>query len=288
MTPRRRGGFTLIELLVVIAIIAILIALLVPAVQKVRDAMMRTQCQNNLHNICIALHNYASQHGYFPPAYSAPNLDPGWGWQAIILPLVEQDPLYMSMNVAAGPTSFGPSGSFATPTPLTKTMLPIYRCPSDTGEELNPLRDLFATSNYRGVAGATTYPFFATNLDMGGILYQNSHVRMVEITDGTSNTLATGECKLDVPTDKRACIWAGMRGLQNGSISISDVMWWVDDQTATINGPAPQAFSSRHDMAGANFGFCDGSVRFFREGFDPTIIKWLAGRNDGVQVSFDF
>ncbi len=118
-------------------------------------------------------------------------------------------------------------------------------------------------------------------------MWQNSTVTFEMITDGSSNTLAIGECKYDEPSGKKAAIWPGMHGLDNGSIYISDVMWWVDDQTATVNGSAPQAFSSNHPN-GALFGFCDGSVRFFRNGTNPSIVKWLAGRNDGVVVNSDF
>src|SRR5205807_9865688 len=96
---RPRGGFTLIELLVVIAIIAVLIGLLVPAVQKVREAASRVKCSNNLKQLCLALHNYAGVRGFFTAAYEAPNFDPGWCWGANLLPFVEQDPLYKAAGV---------------------------------------------------------------------------------------------------------------------------------------------------------------------------------------------
>jgi prepilin-type processing-associated H-X9-DG protein len=130
-------------------------------------------------------------------------------------------------------------------------------------------------------------------------MFQNSKTKMAEIADGTSNTVLVGECMykadLDHPTstEKRAALWAGMTGEHADPVSgglaiwISDVMWWLDENSATINGPAPQAFSSRHP-GGAYFAFCDGSIRFFRDGGNPDIVRWLGGRDDGVVVSVDF
>jgi prepilin-type processing-associated H-X9-DG protein len=287
MVVRKRSASTLIELLVVIAIIAILIGLLLPAVQKIREAANRMKCSNNLKQQVIGLHNYHDTTTTLPPAYSGVGTAPGWGWSTHILPYVEQDNMHRQLRVTS--LVFGNGANPSTPTqhPLGQQRLAIFRCPADPSPDQNPERLFFGTSNYRAVAGPTTYPFFFPDQDMGGIMFQNSAIRLTDISDGTSQTLAVGECILDQQIGKRACIWAGMTGMRDGSIWISDVMWWVDESTAKVNGSAPQAFSSRHP-GGAMFAFCDGSVRFFKDNTDPNIVRWLAGRNDGVIVPNSF
>jgi|ERR1051325_6695736 prepilin-type N-terminal cleavage/methylation domain-containing protein/prepilin-type processing-associated H-X9-DG protein len=288
MRASGRSAFTLIELLVVIAIIAILIALLVPAVQKVREAAARTQCQNNLHQIGIGVHAYADAKKFIPSAYTTPagaTTDPGWGWGAAILPYVDQMPLYLNAQVET--VLFGPAGGWATPNQWTQSVLKVYRCPSDIGPDLNDQRTFFATSNYRACMGPNppiTGPVgVGPNTDLGGCMFQNSQVTFPQITDGSSNTLIIGECTLDDSMQRWGAIWAGSRGVNGGNWYISDNMWWMDNASAVINGPAPQAFSSQHS-GGAFFLFADGSVRFAKQGIDVNVIIWLAGRNDAVLV----
>jgi prepilin-type processing-associated H-X9-DG protein len=300
----------LIELLVVIAIIAILIGLLLPAVQKVREAAARMKCSNNIHQMVIAMHNYHSAMGNFPPGFNTPapwvnafpdQFNAAWSWSSLLLTYMEQGNIATQMGVSLN-TMFGgqgaPGGSVQTcfpanvPGQVSQTPLSVFRCPSDTGPDLNPSRLNHALSNYRGVAGPYTDPYITVNMDFGGVFWQNSNIRVTDITDGSSNTLCIGECMYDTVSGKTACIWAGFSGWvapdsSSGSVHISDTIWYVDNLTAQVNGTAPQAFSSRHPN-GAMFGFCDGSVRFFRNGTDPNIVRYLAGRNDGVIVPIDF
>ena len=146
-------GFTLIELLVVIAIISVLIALLLPAVQSAREAARRAQCVNNLKQIGLALHNYEEAMGTFPPGYvssinltvvnpcdsdqemqNGVDLGTGWAWGSMILPFLEQQPLYSSIN-------FNLSVAYAANDTCSLTALSVYLCPSDDGPSAVPVFD---------------------------------------------------------------------------------------------------------------------------------------------------
>ena len=286
MRRYERLGFTLMELVVVIAILSILISISVVAVNKTRQAAARVSCQNNLKQIGIALHGFHAIKNRFPAAYRAEGMKPGWGWGTSILPYLDQPMLHAALGV----DSSNPKVDVSTAErrlAFARTPLAIYRCPSDSGPALNPMRSNLATSNYRAVSGPKSFPRhdYVPDTDMGGVMYQNSEIRLNSITDGASNTFCVGECMYDKASKKRAAIWVGMRGhiSELQSIWLSDVMWCVDDASSTINGPAPQSFSSNH-TGGAFFLFCDGSVRFASEGADPSIMKFLAGREDGVNL----
>jgi prepilin-type N-terminal cleavage/methylation domain-containing protein/prepilin-type processing-associated H-X9-DG protein len=281
-------GFTLIELLVVIAVIAILVGLLLPAVQAAREAARRARCANNLRQIGVGLHNYHDSHRTFPPGYLCSLADytgPQWTWTAFLLPHLEQQPLYQALGVAT--QQFAGGVSFAPPSVEGQVRLEVFICASDTGEMLNHRKGFYAKSNYRGVTGSeallkTTYDALA---NQDGVVYLNSLVSIGAILDGSSNTTAVGECMLDPqPQGHVAALWAGMRGTQGGSVYISDTMWFLNSDPAfRINGSGDQAFSSRHP-GGAQFGFADGSVHFLKETIDGATLERLASRNDGQPV----
>ncbi|TWT31893.1 DUF1559 domain-containing protein [Blastopirellula retiformator] len=292
-------GFTLVELLVVIAIIGVLIALLLPAVQQAREAARRMGCQNNLKQMGLGLHNYHDTHGKLPAAYYGRYANaasvatgrvgfgaPGWGWGVMIMPFIEQQNLYDALDM----TSYQVRAS--THQPLSQTPLSVYRCPSDTGDDLNstPNRWEHGTSNYLGNYGskniATTATIPGAGYDWGnyektetGMFSANSAVKLRDVIDGTSNTVMLGEVVYGEygGVSRRGGLWVG--NPYNGGYLCTQTSL-SSSTTFRINGSNPSAYSSHHS-GGAQFVLVDGSVRFIAETLDGEVINNVADRADG-------
>jgi len=290
-----RRGFTLIELLVVVAIIGILVGLLLPAVQKVREAAARLSCMNNLKQMGLACHAYHDIHLAFPPGYvataSSPDTTPGWGWAAFLLPHIEQDNLFRQIDLSQPVQD----------SPAIQTIVKVYLCPSDTPPYSPfPLTDatygtiaLAAPSSYAATVGQD-----ASQVDdpVGdGVFYRNSKTRIADITDGTSQTTMIG----DRAWAQTHGIWAGA---PNGVLTRPGDRnpWrfataspqalilvhnnWVNIQTDADGGL--DDFSSNH-TGGVNLLFADGSVRFIHnivtEGQEHRDF-WALGTRAGSEV----
>jgi prepilin-type N-terminal cleavage/methylation domain-containing protein/prepilin-type processing-associated H-X9-DG protein len=305
---RRRFGFTLIELLVVIAIIAILIGLLVPAVQKVREAAARMQCSNNLKQIGLALHNFHDSYHRFPsgimvpigtgsgevfpsscPHCSQPPIPGKWGsWLTWILPYMEQDNLYNQLNLngreygyCLGPDSLGAN------------VVKSYICPSDyvPKQTIQYSVYYFGVNSYFGNAGTKAWPVSSASLN--GVLYYNSAVRIADITDGTTNTLLAGErySRDRAVPDSELSDWRGWAwtNYNSGGDHLGDTSWPINSQASQIGQDARKCnFGSGHTN-GANFVLCDGSVRFLTASGLGGIVNYqrLSVRNDGNVTTFD-
>lgn len=266
---KQRPGFTLIELLVVIAIIAILVSLLLPAVQQAREAARRTQCKNNLKQMGLALHNYEGTYGLLPHALwgaafgtTSSLQDDGFGWMVSILPYIEQDNLYRRINPQGAPGVMGNQaireryyGTGVLVIPGGETVIPAYLCPSSALPAIapvtfqvpgspagsqslthrNPERAGYATSSYKAAGGSNSGDF--------GMMHKNwegGGVRFRDVTDGLSNTIMVGESTY-VSTTVSASARA-TTPLVTGTHFLMDWPIWMgshgngQDETIRING----------------------------------------------------
>jgi prepilin-type N-terminal cleavage/methylation domain-containing protein/prepilin-type processing-associated H-X9-DG protein len=298
-----RRGFTLIELLVVIAIIGILIALLLPAVQKVREAAARAQCSNNLKQLGLAAHNYHGAYSFFPPGYRrATPIATVFVW---LLPYMEQDNVAKlwdyggNYDINAGPQ--GPASAIVRP----------YICPSDKID--NPINietsttRAYALTSYGGNAGTRSYRDSAGLLLRDGVIifgnsnnanYPDLWIKIADITDGTSNTFLFGERSHFDPLYEAATDSGGCGG------NLQGWGWWAfrapgDTVLGTlvplnyrIVAPCTtdkaderiNAFGSRHS-GGANFAMADGSVRFVTDSIPLLTLRAVSTRAGGEVVN---
>jgi prepilin-type N-terminal cleavage/methylation domain-containing protein/prepilin-type processing-associated H-X9-DG protein len=288
----RRQGFTLIELLVVVAIIAILIALLVPAVQKVREAAARTQCQNNLKQISLAAHLYHDAYKRFPPGLNYPNpgfppwVEPGkyFGLMLALFPYFEQDNLSRNINFTS---TYAANTNGANS--VGAQVVPILVCPGDASMPKPAVGQYnqyyFGLSSYGGCSGSSITETNGTLMLQNGIFFTNSTINLDEITDGTSNTLLFGErSRLNLITTTTAesvggWAWANEYALEDNTMNSGD---------GKMEGILPHDlndFGSQHSGgAGANFSFADGSVRFISKTVDVVTYVRISVRNDGQVV----
>jgi prepilin-type N-terminal cleavage/methylation domain-containing protein/prepilin-type processing-associated H-X9-DG protein len=317
----RRRGFTLIELLVVIAIIAILIGLLVPAVQKVRDAAARAQCLNNLKQIGLGMHNYHDTYKKLPPQ-TARNLNSCcYGtWQMAILPFVEQGTLWnlyqnFGQTVVGGPTYEQKANLL-----VTSQRLAIFTCPSDTPSapksgSFNGVTYSITQHNYLINVGNIDYsqggdgklPDQPAGLVFGGAPFSRSaQFRLTDITDGTSNTLMAAEINQGQGQDFRGLTWwaegsgfttyrtpnsPGFDYISNGKGAPGCVPTSQNSMNADCQSRASPNWNvftarSRHS-GGVNVVLCDGSCRFVTN--DISWTTWQAlGTARGGEVVGDF
>jgi prepilin-type N-terminal cleavage/methylation domain-containing protein len=311
----RQSGFTLIELLVVIAIIAVLITLLLPAVQQAREAARRTQCKNNMMQIALALNNYMMAHEALPPGtqnVSGPiQSKEGAGyhmsWMTQILPYLEQQNVYNHID-------FNKSVYDPANVPARQQRINSFLCPSDGSSGVSPTAGI---TSYYGIHNDFETPI---DVNQNGVMFLNSSIRYEQITDGSSNTIYVAECRLNTGSDLgwMSGTRSSLRNLvvatpnnppaaapssndpAGGPIAASQpeaTFRLHATSLSNINGSnlrqeladmeAGREFvggpSSFH-VGGGHFVMGDGAVRFISQNIDPKTFRNLGHRSDGEML----
>jgi prepilin-type N-terminal cleavage/methylation domain-containing protein/prepilin-type processing-associated H-X9-DG protein len=298
MCRKPRPGFSLIELLVVIGILGVLLGLILPAVQNAREAAARVACLNSLKQIGLALQNFHSTHGRFPPLpvrRSSPS-DPNQllSWMALILPEMEQDSLYRSSVQAC---RLDPNTLHDPPHVGLSTVVRSYVC-QDDGRIFTPLTDRFqvraAFTSYVGIAGAIPP---GANVQSMGALGPGPGCRLTDITDGASQTIMVGERP---PPDSLQAGWwypeywtyiAELRGPNNFLVFNAGILFPQGDGCLVSRYFGPGRTDNPCDRyhlwsfhpGGANFLFADGSAQYLPYTADSLMIA-LATRSGGEVV----
>ena len=307
-TPLKQRGFTLIELLVVIAIIGIMVALLLPAVQAAREAGRRSQCQNNLKQLILAIHNYHDTCQCLPPGSN-------WGWDTSglgggsiwvhLLPYIEQETLYQKIDFQ----KFVDNQIMRDGTRLQDQVLAVLLCPSDlTRRSYNEsARQNYNAStgpsehlnNYRcscpaGISLGKAYALapYDDVTNFAGPFQRHPHeTTFAHISDGLSNTIFLGEVR-PACSDHHANGWHrsnngnGLTGtLAPINFDTCHPAWWNDKCHAQCNWNNELGFRSLHS-GGSFFAMGDGSVQFLTQNIDMWTYQYLGAKADGNAVQW--
>ena len=298
----RRKAFTLIELLVVIGIIAILIGLLLPAVQRVRESANRAQCQNHLKQLALAFHNHHNSHEFFPTSGYKPSEPPtyvggsptiglaqnaGWGFQ--VLPFIEAENVWRGN----GATTTEGKQRIAVGTPQSLMFCPSRRAPMVLSS--GPYPPGFVTSGWLPKPLSTAMcDYAASNSEGTGIIRPRTLVSFSAINDGTSSTMIISEKQMHWP---RVGWWQDRDNEGYTAAWNHDTIRFTDRPpiSDTYHDPAPieigpdllmagyGVFGSAH-MGGLNAAFADGSVRRISYAINPTVWRSLGHLSDGMVI----